>query len=397
MGDTAWLTLSEIPPPRSEAKILEFFGIPPGTLDDLDEHIDRKRRNWHARRNGVSRGGRERARAVLELIDQMSKNLKRGIPVDDEVAGATHAAVADELAVTLETLWSVIDDLLANDDYDRALQVAMEARRRWPDSPRPSAAYAWVIWVGWQADYYLRQAALEEGLRQADQALRQPMADPRGLEGTATWESRLGLLLALERPQEALWAAQEAETALGGLPPHMRVHRAESLLMLGRSDDGMVEAVQAVVAARGERALLAALRARCAAMLVRRLVQELLPITSPEGLARYVEAVGVAAWCARGVPDAEDLVRAHRLWAAQAKQRVFAGSWELRSFFAVCTVFVSLVLHNRSRSRPAWDVYAQGPDAGLGWELVGRTSFVRSAHRAVESRLQWASSGQGSR
>jgi len=397
MGDTAWLTRSEITPPRTEAKILEFFGIPPGTLHDLDEHIDRKRRSWHAKRNGVSRGGRERARAVLELIDQMSKNLKRGIPVDDEVAGAAHAAVADELAVTLENLWSVIDDLLANDDYDRALQVAMEARRRWPDSPRPSAAYAWVVWVGWQADYYLRQSALEEGLRQVEQALRQPMTDPRGPEGTATWESRLGLLLALERPQEVLRAAEEAETALGSLPAHMRAHRAESLLMLGRAEDGMVEAVRAVIAARGERALLAALRARCAAMLVRRVVQELLPITSPEGLARYVEAVSVAAWCARGVPDAEDLVRVHRLWAAQANQRVFAGSWELRSFFAICTAFISLLLHNRARSRPAWHVYVQGPDVGQGWELVGRTSFVRAAHRAVENRLQWSGDGQGRR
>ena len=82
MNDKAWLTQSDIPPPRTEAKILAFFGIPPGALEDLDEHIDRKRRSWHAKRNGVSRTGRDRAKAVLDLIDQMSKNVKRGVPVE---------------------------------------------------------------------------------------------------------------------------------------------------------------------------------------------------------------------------------------------------------------------------------------------------------------------------
>jgi hypothetical protein len=50
--------------------------------------------------------------------------------------------VAETLDVTLEDLWSVIDDLLANDEYERALQVARDARRRWPDVARPHAAYA---------------------------------------------------------------------------------------------------------------------------------------------------------------------------------------------------------------------------------------------------------------
>jgi hypothetical protein len=319
----------------------------------------------------------------------MSRNIKRGIPVDDAVAGAAQAAVAEELAVTLESLWSIVDDLLANDEYDRALQVASEARRRWPESLRPHAAYAWIVWVGWQADYYVRKEALQEGLRLADQALAQQVDEPRGLERVATWESKVGLLLALERPSELLHAVQEAEAALGELPGRMRVHRAEGLMMLGRVDEGMTEAVRAVVAARGERALLSAVRARCTKMLVHRVVQELLPITSSDGMARYVEAVGVAAWCARGVPDAEDLVRPHRLWAAQVDQRVFAGNRELRSFFAVCTAFGSLFLHNRARSKPAWRVFVQGPEAGPTWELVGRSGFVRAAHRAVGHKLQW--------
>jgi hypothetical protein len=395
MNDKAWLTQSDIPPPRTEAKILAFFGIPPGPLEDLDEHIDRKRRSWHAKRNGVSRTGRDRAKAVLDLIDQMSKNVKRGVPVDDTVGGAAPAAGIDDLALTLDSLWSVIDELLANDEFDRALEVAADARRRWPDSPRPHAAYAWVIWVGWQVDYYIRTAALEDGLRLAEHALSLPAASQDGLERVATWESRVGLLLALERPDELLRASRDAEAALGQLPARMRAYRAEGLVMLDRTDEAMAEAVRAVVAARGERTLLAAVRARCAGMVVRRVVQPLLPITSPQAMARYVEAVGVAAWCARGVPDAEDLVRVHRLWAAQASQRVFAGSWELRSFLAICTAFLSLVPHNRSRSKPAWHVYAQGPEAGAAWQLISQTSFVKAAHRGVENQLEWAA-GAGS-
>ena len=152
----------------------------------------------------------------------------------------------------------------------------------------------------------------------------------------------------------------------------------------------MAEAARVVVGARGDRAQLAALRARCATILVQRLVEKLLPITSADQLHRYVEAVDVAAWCARGVPEAEDLVRVHRLWAAQAPQRVFAGSWELRSFLAVCTAFLSVLPHNRARSQPARQIYAVGPAAGEAWNLIAHTDFVKTVHRDVQSKLQWA-------
>jgi hypothetical protein len=390
MSEAAWLKLTDIPPPRSEAKLLAFFGIPPDGLDKLDQNIARKRRVWHHKRNGVSPQGRKRAEAVLDLIHSSSRALLRGASAEEVVGGTAPVPVVEALDVTLEDLWTVIDNLLANDEYERALWVAAEARKRWPDAARPYAAYAWVVWVGWQAEFFVRTALLEEGVQVAEQALARGDGDPRGAERVATWDSRLGLLLALERPGKALEAAREAESALGALPSRLQAHRAEGLVLCDRPDEGMAAAARAVVGARGDRALLAAMRGRCATMLVQRLVERLLPVTSEEGLHRYVEAVNVAAWCARGVPEAEDLVRAHRLWAAQANQRFFAGSWEMRSFLAVCTAFGSLVPHNRARSRPAWQIYASGPkDGGRTWNIIAQTGFVRSAHRAAESRLPW--------
>src|SRR6266545_5017513 len=214
MTEAPWLKLTDIPPPRTEAKLLAFFGIPPDGLDQLDSNIARKRRVWHHKRSGVSPQGRTRAEAVLALVHSGSQALLRGAATDEVVGGAAQASVDEALDLTPE--------------------------------------------------------------------------NPRSAERVATWDTRIGLLLALEHPREALDATRDAEAALVTLPPRLRVQRAEALLMSGRPDEGMVEAVQAVVGARGDRALLAALRGRCTTMLVRRLVEGLTPVTSHEGLYRYV-------------------------------------------------------------------------------------------------------------
>src|SRR6266511_2543470 len=138
MSEAAWLRRTDIPAPRTEKKLLEFFGIPPDGYDQLEANIARKRRRWHSMKSGVSPQGRQRA----------------------------------------------------------------------------------------------------EG------ALRDAVAEPRSAERLATWDSRIGPLLALERPAKALDAARDAQAALGGLPSQLRVHRAEALVLTGRPDDGMVEAIQ---------------------------------------------------------------------------------------------------------------------------------------------------------
>jgi hypothetical protein len=127
----------------------------------------------------------------------------------------------------------------------------------------------------------------------------------------------------------------------------------------------------------------AAIRAEATDVLVGWLSAKLLPIKSAADLARYVEMVDVAAWCSDGVPDAEDQVRVHRMWAANAGKRVFVGSWKLRSFLAVCTGFISLPIHNYLRSSPAWQVFADGlgkTEHDEAFTIVASPQYVRRAH-----------------
>jgi len=96
-----------------------------------------------------------------------------------------------------------------------------------------------------------------------------------------------------------------------------------------------------------------------------------------------VEMVDVAAWCSYGVPEAEDKVRVHRMWAANAGQRVFTGSWKLRSFLAVCTGFISLPIHNYVRSSPAWRVFSEGlgkEEITESFAIVASPQYVQDAH-----------------
>src|SRR6266536_4556187 len=130
MSEVAWLRRTDIPPPRTEKKLLEFFGIPPDDYGQLEQNIAKKRRRWHSMKSGVSAPGRKRPEAFLQLIHSGSEMLLRGASSADVVGGADQPPVGDTLDVTLEDLWSVIDDLLANDQYERALQVAADARRR---------------------------------------------------------------------------------------------------------------------------------------------------------------------------------------------------------------------------------------------------------------------------
>ncbi len=95
MSEAAWLRRTDIPAPRTEKKLLEFFGIPPDGYDQLEANIARKRRRWHSMKSGVSPQGRQRAEAVLRLIHSGSETLLRGASTDEVVGGADQAPVAE--------------------------------------------------------------------------------------------------------------------------------------------------------------------------------------------------------------------------------------------------------------------------------------------------------------
>ncbi len=374
-GKPAWLLAGDLPFRPAERDLLAFFGIPPDGPERLDANIEAKRKHWHQRSNGLA--GHEIARRVKKLINEAAEALKRGATPETDRAGSP------EWDGSVDDLWREIEELVFGDQLDRAIQIASAARAKQAASPTPHAAYAWVVAVGVRDGRIVRKDLLAQGLEAARKSLA--MAPDERVARVA-WESSFGLLVALERHAEALKVARQAE-ALIGLSPGMRADRATLFLTLDRADEGMGDSVRAVAQVPDDTGI----RGQCASALITRLALRRLPISDAAGLRSYTDAVNTAAWCAQGVPDAEDLVRPHRLWATQAAQRVFAGSWELRSLVAVITAFLALPLYNRLRSQPVWKIFLEGPEVHPAWRLVADSEFVRHVHQPVNTRIPWVS------
>jgi hypothetical protein len=370
---TKWENTSTLPYGATYEQRLEFFGIPPATAEQLDANITRKRRTWRRKSEGGNEEGRNKAIRVLNLIDSVSQQLKRGVA--DEAGGGATAEIPDAVFETLDELWRIISEYVFADEYDEALRVAREAMNRWQKSPDAASVLAWVVATGWNNEALGHPAVLAEGLDAAEIAVRADPADGRN------WESAASLLMANSRVSDAVAAIDRAEQATGGrISAALCLLRARTAVTMGKADDAMTAAVRAVHRADPARA--AAIRSEATEMLVDWLAG-MLPIKSADTLNRYVEMVNVAAWCSFGVPEAEDQVRVHRMWAANAGKRVFAGSDRMRSFLAVCTGFISLPIHNYLRSEPMWRVLAEGLDKtehNEAFILVALPDYVQRLH-----------------
>jgi hypothetical protein len=370
---TAWETTSALPRAASYEQMLEFFGIPPLSADQLDANITKKRRIWNRKSNVGNPVGRAKAEQVLALIQRVSEALKRGVP--DEEGGGAAAEIPDSVFETLDELWRIISEYVFADEYDEALLVAREAMNRWQRSADAASVFAWVVATGFNNGGLANPALLTEGLEAAQIAVREQPGDARN------WESTASLLMANSRVPEAVAAIDQAERATGGRVSAMLcMLRARAAVSMGKADDAMTAVVRAVDRADAARA--AATRSEATELLVGWL-ERMLPIKSAADLNRYVEMANVAAWCSYGVPEAEDMVRVHRMWAANAGKRVFVGSPRMRSFLAVCTGFISLPIHNYLRSEPVWQVFAKGlgkTDFDDAFVLVARQSYVQRIH-----------------
>jgi hypothetical protein len=371
---TAWESASTLPGGASYQQMLEFFGIPPFSADQLDDNIKKKRRTWNRKSEVGNPDGRAKAEKVLELIQRVSEALKRGVP--DAEGGGAAVDIPASVFETLEELWRIISAYVFADEYDEALQVAREAMNRWHESPDAASVFAWVVATGFNDDKLAHPALLTEGLDAAQIAVRAAPGEARN------WESTASLLMANSRVADAVASIDQAEKATGGrLSALLCLMRARASISLGRPEDAMVAAVRAVNCA--EPARVAAIRSEATDLLITWLAAHMLPIKTPADLGRYVEMVNVAAWCSYGVPEAEDQVRVHRMWAANAGKRVFVGSWRMRSFLAVCTGFISLPIHNYVRSAPAWKVFADGlgkTDTSAAFAFVASPAYVQRVH-----------------
>jgi hypothetical protein len=366
-----WETESSLHRGASYDQMLEFFGIPPYAADTLDDNISKKRSYWNHKSNGGNPVGRQKAADVLTLIQRVSQALKRGAAED--TGGGAEAEIPASVFRTLEELWRILSEYVFADDYDDALRVAREAVSRWHNADAASAL-AWVVATEVNTSGFAHPALLKEGLEAARFASSQQPDVARN------WESVASLLLASSQPAEALAAVESAERAAGSRTTGMLyLLRTRAAVSLGRADDAMTAAVKAVTKAAPD--LAAAVRSEATDILVG-WAATLLPIKSGADLTRYREMIGVAAWCSYGVPEAEDKVRAHRMWATNAAKRVFVGSTRMRSFLAVCTGFISLPIHNYLRSRLAWQVFneGQGEELTEAFYVVAGPAYVQKIH-----------------
>jgi len=373
----AWKTNPALASGASYDQMLEFFGIPPHPKDQLAGNIGSKRRVWHHKTNSGNPVGRAKAKEVEALIQRLSQTLMRGIPGGADGGGAT-VEMPDAVFETLEELWRIVTEYVLADDYDQALQVAREATSRLAETSDAAAVLAWVLATGFNTGSLINPDLLAEGLTAADTAVGEHP------EVARNWESKVSLLVAASRGQDALAAVEQAAKAVTGpITARLQIMRARVAVSLGRTEEAMIAAVRAVNTALADADDVPAIRSEATDLLVTWVSTKLLPIKSAADLARYVELVDVAAWCSDGVPDAEDQVRVHRMWAANAGKRVFVGSWKLRSFLAVCTGFISLPIHNYVRSSPAWKVFSEGLDKTEhddAFAIVASPQYVQRAH-----------------
>ncbi len=367
-----WETESLLPKNPSTDEMLAFFGIPPYSADALDANIQKKRSRWNRLSNSGNPEGREKAAKVLELIQRISQAVKRG--AEGEEGGGAETEIAGELFETLQELYRILEEYLFVDEYDDAIRVARQAVTRW-QSADAAGALAWVISAAVSNDGFAPPALLAEGLQAARLAVAQNPGEVRN------WESEASLLLADGKVQEAVGSIDQGERATGGRATSLLyLLRTRAMVALKRPDDAMTAAVRAVSRAEPSRA--AAVRSEATGLLVE-WAATMLPITTSAQLSRYTELVDVAAWCSYGVPEAEDQVRAYRMWATNAGKRVFVGSARMRSFLAVITGFISLPIHNFLRSQPTWQVFNEGQkkeEITEAFFIVAAPAYVQQIH-----------------
>jgi hypothetical protein len=366
-----WQTEPWLPQRPSNEQMLEFFGIPPHSAQALENNIAKKRQYFNHKSNGGNAVGRKKAEEVLGLIQRISLALTRG--ATDQQGGGAQADIPDSVFETLEDLWRILSEYVFVDDFDQAITVAREAVNRWHNADA-AGALAWVVSTVISSDGFAAPALLAEGLQAARFAVREQPGELRN------WESAASLLVAGNQITDAVAAIDQAERATGGrVSAMLYLIKTRAMAAERRLDEAMVSAVKAVSVAEPARA--AAIRSEVTEILVGA-AAERLPIKSATDLSKFTELVGVAAWCSYGVPEAEDKVRAYRMWATNAGKRVFVGSDRMRSFLAVITGFISLPIHNYVRSQPAWQVFNEGQGKELtdAFFVVAAPAYVQQIH-----------------
>ncbi len=375
--ETEWLAL-ETPATKAENDLLVYFGVPPSPADSLSRNIRSKRQFWHRRSNGL--GEHDRASRVKELIQQLSEHLLNGVPFEGVLESGPEGPRFDRTtAETLEELRALIDDLLRRGSFSAAVDAGWRGVSQWGQSPLAHLLFAYAVASAVDFGTQVDPAMVANALRSAEFAAASFANDE------TAWQSWISLLVANGQAARADTLRPQAMQSLRTVSPNLRVSFACAVLACGQVERGLVEIVQAIAQGQAD----SGLRADAANQVIRRGAMPLLPIRTAQAASAYRDAVAVAAWCAQGIPDAEEFVRPHRLWASACARQVYTGSWQIRTFLAVCTGFLLLPVLNQLRSRPAWQIFLAGPATYEEFMLISDFDFMRAAHLNCDGLLPW--------
>ncbi len=298
---STWEITSTLPSGASYEQMLEFFGIPPSTVEALDDNISKKRRRWNHMSNsgtpaGLAEGSRGSQADPARLASSQARHGRRP-------GRRRRTEIPAPVSETLEELWRILSGYVFADEHDEALRVARAAVARRQNADTASAL-AWVVASMVNSTGFAHPRLVAEGLDAAQFAVREQPAEVR------SWESTANLLLASSMVQDAVAAIDQAEQATDGQATALLyLLRTRAMAILKRPDKAMVAAVRAVT--RAEPGVATALRFEVTDILIS-WAAAMLPIKSGVDLTRYTEMVNVAAWCSHGVPEAEDRVRPYR-------------------------------------------------------------------------------------
>lgn len=387
-----WLDKEDFTSAPTSAELQEFFGIPPSVPAELDANIRQKRKHWKKKQQKArSEEALQYAGAVLQAIADAEDALKRGASASGgEIAFQT--STRDREPATVEDVSRELERLLFRGRYQDALDRLSRWGERWGQYPN---------FIDMRSEVILEAAQNVTGIQLNREVLESAIAGTRWvLETLGPTEPRyltlVDLLDVAGQGNQIPGVFAEANKAL----PHASASfRVRELAIRFKNEDWLPllrYCVQLAQESGDDRAL----RSELVQMIIGRVTAELLPLQTENAVKNYQTVVATAAWIADGVPEAEDFVRVHRMWAANADQPVFGGNWQWRAFFGLITLFIALPLINSSMAKPAWQVLLDGPALGekqgrkmavqsqnRAWLLVTRNAYIEPVH--LTSKLPW--------
>lgn len=367
-----WRDATDFAPTPTPADLREFFGIPPSPPEALPTNIRDKRKYWKKKQSKArSEEALQFAGAVLQAIADAEDALIRGAAATGGGDAEFQPRAADREPVTIEDVWRELERLLFRGRYQDALDRVQRYEARWGQYPD---------FVDMRSEVILGALQNMPGIRIDPQVLESAIAGSRWvIDEIGPTEARyltlVDLLEAVGRAGEIPAVFADASRQLPRMSASFRVRA----LAVRFADEAWLPLLRHCVDLVSQVGDDRALRSELVQMIIARAVAELLPLGSADAVQRYQTIVATAAWIADGVPEAEDFVRLHRMWASNADQPVFGGNWQWRAF---------LPDHAVHRAAAHQQVHGQARLANPArWPRVRRDQATKGHHHVAEPRL----------